>query len=142
MSWAGLEDVPANANSTGLICSSDYDSYRINPVNGVYYRLNYPDAYLNSWFEARDACLAEGGNLARTYGIDGVFFYQQMFSHIIKWLWRTAVDGMDEGHQGNWTFWDGKYNGVLMPSTDYWFTVDYDEQNATKQFKAHFSLKR
>ena len=38
--------------------------------------------------------------------------------------------------------WDGKYNGVLMPSTDYWFTVDYDEQGSTKQFKAHFTLKR
>jgi len=38
--------------------------------------------------------------------------------------------------------WDGMYNGVLMPSTDYWFTVDYDEQNTTKQFKAHFTLKR
>ena len=38
--------------------------------------------------------------------------------------------------------WDGKYNGVLMPSTDYWFTVDYMEQNATKQFRAHFTLKR
>jgi gliding motility-associated-like protein len=36
--------------------------------------------------------------------------------------------------------WDGTYNGNLMPSTDYWFTVDYEK--LTKQFKAHFSLKR
>ncbi|MEI7510116.1 MAG: T9SS type B sorting domain-containing protein, partial [Flavobacterium sp.] len=34
------------------------------------------------------------------------------------------------------------YNGNLMPSNDYWFTVDYSEQQALKQFKAHFSLKR
>ena len=38
--------------------------------------------------------------------------------------------------------WDGTYNGNLMPSTDYWFTVDYSEAAALKQFKAHFSLKR
>ena len=38
--------------------------------------------------------------------------------------------------------WDGTYNGTLMPSTDYWFTVDYSEAAAYKQFKAHFSLKR
>ena len=38
--------------------------------------------------------------------------------------------------------WDGTYNGNLMPSTDYWFTVDYPEAGAMKQFKAHFSLKR
>jgi gliding motility-associated-like protein len=38
--------------------------------------------------------------------------------------------------------WDGTYNGQLLPATDYWFTVDYPEQGAMKQFRAHFSLKR
>ena len=42
--------------------------------------------------------------------------------------------------------WDGTYNGQPMPSTDYWFTVEYNEPNSTtvitKEFKAHFSLKR
>ncbi|MFN3754487.1 T9SS type B sorting domain-containing protein, partial [Flavobacterium sp.] len=38
--------------------------------------------------------------------------------------------------------WDGTYNGQPLPSTDYWFTVDYPEQGGMKQFKAHFSLKR
>jgi gliding motility-associated-like protein len=39
-------------------------------------------------------------------------------------------------------FWDGTYNLENLPSTDYWFTVDYDENGAKKQFKAHFSLVR
>ena len=38
--------------------------------------------------------------------------------------------------------WDGTYNGHLMPSDDYWFTVDYLEQSVSKQFKAHFAMKR
>jgi len=38
--------------------------------------------------------------------------------------------------------WDGTYNGQPMPATDYWFTVNYNEQDTMKQFKAHFSLKR
>ncbi|WP_322549678.1 T9SS type B sorting domain-containing protein, partial [Flavobacterium psychraquaticum] len=38
--------------------------------------------------------------------------------------------------------WNGMLNGQQLPSTDYWFTVDYLENGATKQFKAHFSLKR
>ncbi|UGS23943.1 T9SS type B sorting domain-containing protein [Flavobacterium channae] len=40
--------------------------------------------------------------------------------------------------------WDGTYNGEKLPSTDYWFTVEYLPQNATAKriFKAHFSLKR
>ena len=37
--------------------------------------------------------------------------------------------------------WDGNYNGNPMPSTDYWFTIEYLEPDA-KTFKAHFSLKR
>ncbi|WP_233586666.1 T9SS type B sorting domain-containing protein, partial [Formosa maritima] len=42
--------------------------------------------------------------------------------------------------------WDGTYNGELLPSSDYWFTIDYRElgesDGAQKQFRAHFSLKR
>ncbi|WP_332871661.1 T9SS type B sorting domain-containing protein [Flavobacterium selenitireducens] len=41
--------------------------------------------------------------------------------------------------------WDGTFNGSQMPSTDYWFTVEYPDPNANgamKEFKAHFSLKR
>ncbi|MFI0490471.1 T9SS type B sorting domain-containing protein [Flavobacterium sp.] len=38
--------------------------------------------------------------------------------------------------------WDGNYTGHPMPSTDYWFTVEYTEQNNLKKFKSHFSLKR
>ncbi|MEC4051118.1 T9SS type B sorting domain-containing protein, partial [Flavobacterium sp. SUN046] len=38
--------------------------------------------------------------------------------------------------------WDGTFNGNTLPATDYWFTVDYSEASALKQFKAHFSLKR
>ncbi|MBS7786644.1 T9SS type B sorting domain-containing protein [Flavobacterium sp. CYK-55] len=38
--------------------------------------------------------------------------------------------------------WDGTYNGYELPSTDYWFSVEYTEKNVSKIFKAHFSLKR
>ncbi len=38
--------------------------------------------------------------------------------------------------------WDGNYNGKLMPSSDYWFRVDYEEGGLQKQFRGHFTLKR
>jgi gliding motility-associated-like protein len=38
--------------------------------------------------------------------------------------------------------WDGTYIGQPMPASDYWFTVDYEEQGTIKKFKSHFSLKR
>ncbi|NJM78616.1 MAG: T9SS type B sorting domain-containing protein [Flavobacterium sp.] len=38
--------------------------------------------------------------------------------------------------------WDGSFNGEQLPSTDYWFTVEYEENQQAKVFKAHFALKR
>ena len=40
--------------------------------------------------------------------------------------------------------WNGTYNGNRMPTSDYWFVVEYDEPTTgnRKEFKAHFTLKR
>jgi gliding motility-associated-like protein len=43
--------------------------------------------------------------------------------------------------------WDGTYNGKLMPSTDYWFQVEYKDYDATGEmvwqtFRSHFSMLR
>ena len=38
--------------------------------------------------------------------------------------------------------WDGTFIGKPFPSTDYWFRVEYTENNIRKEFKSHFSLKR
>lgn len=40
--------------------------------------------------------------------------------------------------------WDGTYIGALLPSSDYWFTIEYIETATSdlKVFKSHFSLKR
>ena len=40
--------------------------------------------------------------------------------------------------------WDGRFNGKLLPTNDYWFTLDYKEPTTEiiNQFRAHFTLKR
>lgn len=43
--------------------------------------------------------------------------------------------------------WDGTYNGKLMPSTDYWFLVEFKDYNETGElvwqvFKSHFAMMR
>lgn len=38
--------------------------------------------------------------------------------------------------------WDGTFNGKDLPSTDYWFTIEYESNGQKKQFKNHFTLKR
>ncbi len=39
--------------------------------------------------------------------------------------------------------WDGTFNGIALPSTDYWFQIFYQDLDGNnKEFKSHFSLKR
>lgn len=40
--------------------------------------------------------------------------------------------------------WDGTVNGAALPSSDYWFIVEFEDpiSGAMKQFKSHFTLKR
>lgn len=38
--------------------------------------------------------------------------------------------------------WDGTYNGNPLPSSDYWFRVEYQEDDVRKEFRGHFTLKR
>jgi len=38
--------------------------------------------------------------------------------------------------------WDGTYNGNPLPSSDYWFRIEYKENDIQKEFKGHFTLKR
>ncbi|MGS0524786.1 T9SS type B sorting domain-containing protein [Zobellia nedashkovskayae] len=44
------------------------------------------------------------------------------------------------------TDWDGTLNGNLLPSSTYWFRLEYGEQEnnieVAKLTKAHFALKR
>ena len=38
--------------------------------------------------------------------------------------------------------WNGTYNGNPLPSSDYWFLIEYTEEDVQKEFKGHFTLKR
>jgi gliding motility-associated-like protein len=38
--------------------------------------------------------------------------------------------------------WDGTFNGIPLPASDYWFSIDFEENNVHKSFKSHFSLIR
>ncbi|MEC8830594.1 MAG: T9SS type B sorting domain-containing protein, partial [Bacteroidota bacterium] len=40
--------------------------------------------------------------------------------------------------------WDGTYNGQEMPTTDYWFLMEYNDFNTgePRQLRSHFTLKR
>ena len=39
-------------------------------------------------------------------------------------------------------FWDGKYNGLELPSGDYWYTLKLNNDKDDREFVGHFTLYR
>ncbi|WP_243473093.1 choice-of-anchor L domain-containing protein [Winogradskyella sp. MH6] len=78
-----------------------------------------------------------GDGIHETWNIEGIGGNAKIyiFDRYGKLLKQISPEG-----QG----WDGTFNGNNMPSSDYWFTVEYEEPltNQIKEFKAHFTLKR
>lgn len=63
---------------------------------------------------------------------DAVIYIFDRFGKLLKQLSPTGAG------------WNGTFNGVNLPSNDYWFSVEYNEpiNGERKQFRAHFTLKR
>jgi gliding motility-associated-like protein len=38
--------------------------------------------------------------------------------------------------------WDGTFDGNALPAADYWFVIQFEENNTAKTFRSHFSLSR
>ena len=38
--------------------------------------------------------------------------------------------------------WDGTFNNQDLPANDYWFTIEFSENNTPRMYKSHFSLIR
>ncbi|WP_194768715.1 T9SS type B sorting domain-containing protein [Tamlana sp. I1] len=81
-----------------------------------------------------------GDGINDTWGVNGlsddyasaskVTIYNR-YGKLIKFL--SAKNG----------FWDGSFNGQLLPNSDYWFVAELvDGMGSTKVFKGHFSLVR
>jgi len=104
------------------------DLYNCNELSEIQVIIDYPrfftpngDAYNNNW---------------NIVGIDNqpfakVYIYDR-YGKFIKQIDPTGLG------------WDGTFNGDPLPTSDYWFTVEYVEprDGITRVFKSHFSLKR
>ncbi|MDO6621442.1 T9SS type B sorting domain-containing protein [Oceanihabitans sp. 1_MG-2023] len=44
--------------------------------------------------------------------------------------------------QSNSPGWDGTFKGEPLPTSDYWFVLNYEEDGDIKEFRSHFTLKR
>ncbi|WP_452232563.1 T9SS type B sorting domain-containing protein [Lacinutrix sp. MEBiC02595] len=66
---------------------------------------------------------------------DAVIHIFDRYGKLIKQLSPTSIG------------WDGTFNGQPLPSSDYWFSLEYRDPNnledtSVKEFRAHFTLKR
>lgn len=84
----------------------------------------------NNYFTPNNDGYNDTWNIYLPESYEGVIYIYDRYGKLLK-----QISPYDEG-------WDGTYNGNLLPSTDYWFKVEYLENNQKKEFKSHFSLKR
>ena len=91
----------------------------------TFYILDYPkyftpnnDGYNDTWYIK---------NLDKRNLENSIITFFDRYGKLIK-----QVSGANEG-------WNGTFNGEILPSTDYWFTI---ELTNGKTIKGHFALKR
>ncbi|MDI9258551.1 T9SS type B sorting domain-containing protein, partial [Flavobacterium sedimenticola] len=65
-----------------------------------------------------------GDGFHDTWNVKGLFNYANQTKIYIFDRYGKLLKQISSAGDG----WDGTYNGVPLPSTDYWFTVDYPEQ--------------
>ena len=96
---------------------------RIGPI----YIVNYPN-----YFTPNGDGIHETWNItALAQQPDSVISIFDRYGKFIKQIFPAGIG------------WDGKLNGKELPSTDYWFSVEYTTQsNSRAVFKSHFTLKR
>ncbi len=92
----------------------------------VFYIIDYPkfftpnnDGYNDSWGIVSDENLVK---------INSIYIFDKL-GKFLKQL-------------GPNQFWDGNYTGNQLPSTDYWFSINYIYNNKNSEFKSHFTMKR
>ncbi|MBP6374213.1 MAG: T9SS type B sorting domain-containing protein, partial [Flavobacterium sp.] len=62
---------------------------------------------------------------------DAQIFIYDRFGKLVKQIQPSGIG------------WDGTFNGQPLPSSDYWFSLDYlNQKGEPRTFKSHFSLKR
>ena len=83
----------------------------------------------NNYFTPNNDGYNDKWNIYLPESYEGVIHIYDRYGKLLK-----QISPYGEG-------WDGTYNGNILPSTDYWFKVEY-ENNIKKEFKSHFSLKR
>lgn len=84
----------------------------------------------NNYFTPNQDGFNDNWNIYLPVSYEGIIYIYDRYGKLLK-----QISPYGEG-------WDGTYNGNLLPSTDYWFKVEYLENNQKKEFKSHFSLKR
>ena len=84
----------------------------------------------NNYFTPNQDGYNDTWNIYLPEAYEGVIYIYDRYGKLLK-----QISPYGEG-------WDGTYNGNPLPSTDYWFKVEYLENNQKKEFKSHFSLKR
>lgn len=86
----------------------------------------------------RQLLTPNGDGFNDTWNLDGIYEIDPNAVISIFDRYGKLIAQLDRNSPG----WDGTYVTRPLPSTDYWFSVDYFENPFLRTFRGHFTLKR
>ncbi|MCM5663958.1 T9SS type B sorting domain-containing protein [Galbibacter mesophilus] len=151
-----VEDISDNNRITVLVEGEGDYEYSLNDISGPYQDSNefndVPKGFVEVYVRDKNGC----GVVSKTISVIG---YNKFFTpngDNVNDYWQLAgINAVTQANSAIYIFdrhgrlikeldpkgigWDGTCNGVMLPSTDYWFRVLLEDG---REFKGHFSLKR
>lgn len=103
------------------------DIYNCNEITAMQIIIDYPKYFTPNGDGTNDTWNIRG--IANQ--VNARIYVYNRYGKLLKQLIPSALG------------WNGTFNGKIMPTDDYWFTVEYTEprDGTIKIFKAHFTLK-
>jgi gliding motility-associated-like protein len=130
--WYRLDDGPYVNNGTFNDVSPGPHTVTIAERSGCgelvipIFVFGYPDYFTPNSDGIHDTWNIIGGEL-----LPGTKLY--IFDRYGKLIKQLDVNGPG---------WDGTYNGQLLPSSDYWFRIEYSFNGQQREATGHFAMKR
>ncbi|WP_335966576.1 T9SS type B sorting domain-containing protein [Galbibacter sp. PAP.153] len=151
-----VEDISENNKITILVEGEGNYEYALDTPYGIYQNNNMfenvPNGFIEVYVRDKNGCGMVSQKISvigydkfftpngdgyndywRIHGTNGTFqansliFIYDRYGKLIK-----QIRPLSKG-------WDGNYNGIPLPSSDYWFSATLEDG---REFKGHFTLKR
>jgi large repetitive protein len=126
--------INTGANNTYIFTKTDNYFVTVTDNSGcpltVSRQFNFIDIFIPNFFTPDGDGNNDGWGPTNTYNYKNLVFF--IFDR-----YGRKVGTFNEGQ-----FWDGRYDGIELPSGDYWYMIKADGENSEREFVGNFTLYR